>query len=77
MKPSIVTFPKDSLWGAATAAYQIEGTINQGGNLIRFSTSSFRVSSNVPCSNCSRSLIDAEMFSRARFFTPGHINPLL
>ncbi|OKP68286.1 hypothetical protein A3842_27035 [Paenibacillus sp. P3E] len=28
---SIIQFPKDFLWGAATAAYQVEGAWNEGG----------------------------------------------
>ncbi|MDA3850537.1 MAG: GH1 family beta-glucosidase [Spirochaetaceae bacterium] len=31
MKPGIMEFPKGFLWGAATASYQVEGAVNQGG----------------------------------------------
>lgn len=26
-----IVFPKDFLWGSATASYQIEGGVNEGG----------------------------------------------
>jgi len=31
MSDIFLTFPQDFIWGAATAAYQIEGAVNEGG----------------------------------------------